>query len=328
MIFALVSVALAAVCSGTATVLQALAARRAPVGSGVDLSFVARLARSPVYVAALVLVAAGFALSFGALRTLPLFVVQAGRASSLAVAAVLATLVLGARLRWPEVLALLGTGAGLVLLALTVAPAPAQTGGTGTRVVVAALVVALALLGGAAARSAPSARAGLVLAVAAGGQYAMLAVGARTLRGLSPAVLLGDPVSWAMAVAGALGLLFTALALQRAPVVAATAVMVGVETVAGAGLGMVLAGDRPATGAGLSTLVGFLLVLAGAVAVARFGSPDGADGPDGLAAAARATGAAGAAGGSAERGLDLDALRGQDPGPAGGVGRELPRDLG
>ncbi|MBB2922909.1 hypothetical protein [Cellulomonas cellasea] len=314
MIFALVSVALAAVCSGTATVLQALAARRAPVSTGLDTSFVRRLVRSPAYAAALVLVAAGFALSFGALRTLPLFVVQAGRASSLAVAAVLAALVLGARLRWPEVLALVATGAGLVVLALTVAPAPAETGGTGTRVVVGAIVVAVALLGFAASRATASARAGLVLAVAAGGEFAMLAVGARTLRGLSPAVLLGDPVSWAMAVAGALGLLFTALALQRAPVVAATAVMVGVETVAGAGLGMVLAGDRPAAGAGLSTLVGFVLVLAGAVAVARFGSPDGA--------------VAAGGGGSADGAVDLDALRGQDPGPAGGIVRELPGDRG
>ena len=54
MIFALVSVALAAVCSGTATVLQALAARRAPVSTGLDTSFVRRLVRSPAYAAALV----------------------------------------------------------------------------------------------------------------------------------------------------------------------------------------------------------------------------------------------------------------------------------
>ena len=79
-----------------------------------------------------------------------------------------------------------------------------------------------------------------------------------------------------MAVGGALGLVLGALALQRAPVVAVTALMVGVETCLGAGLGMVLAGDRPQAGAAGSTAVAFGLVLIGALVVARFGSPDGA----------------------------------------------------
>jgi hypothetical protein len=50
--------------------------------------------------------------------------------------------------------------------------------------------------------------------------------------------------------------------------------MVGVETCLGAALGMVLAGDRPAPGESGPTGLAFVLVLVGALVVARFGSPD------------------------------------------------------
>jgi hypothetical protein len=78
-----------------------------------------------------------------------------------------------------------------------------------------------------------------------------------------------------MCVAGVLGLAVNALALQRAAAVATTALMVGIETTLGAGLGMVLAGDRPVAGAEVRTAIAFLLVLLGTVAIARFASPDG-----------------------------------------------------
>src|SRR5665647_3083474 len=58
-----------------------------------------------------------FASSFLALRTLPLFVVQAGRASSLAVTAVLAVLVLRTRLKRVEIGAVVVVACGVVLLA-------------------------------------------------------------------------------------------------------------------------------------------------------------------------------------------------------------------
>jgi hypothetical protein len=55
---ALLCVAAAAICSGTATVLQALAARRMPVHPRLDHILVGRLLKSRTYVAALLLVAA------------------------------------------------------------------------------------------------------------------------------------------------------------------------------------------------------------------------------------------------------------------------------
>ena len=197
--------------------------------------FVGRLARSPRYLLALVLVAAGFGLSILALRTLPLFVVQAGRASSLAITAVLSVLLLRVRLRTAEVIAVIGIGAGLVVVALTAGPQ--QTAEVG-------IAVRFALLGGRAADrrvgrgracgSASPAHAGLVLAVLAGLCFGALAVGARSaarVLAVRPAHRpgrLGEPVP------AGLGLLLGAIALQRAGVVTVTAAMVATETLVGA----------------------------------------------------------------------------------------------
>src|SRR6478609_9691055 len=157
----LLAVAAAAVCSGAAAVLQASAVARLPKATAVSGSFVLRLAGSPRYLAALVLIALGFALSFLALRSLPLFVVQAGRASSLAVTAVLAVLTLHVRLRRHEVVAVVGIVAGLLALALATGPQSAAEVGTVTRVALlgAALLVGLAAAG--ALRIRPAGRSGV-----------------------------------------------------------------------------------------------------------------------------------------------------------------------
>lgn len=122
MTLALTAVLVAALCSGGAAVLQAGAARRLPPAHSLAAGFMVRLLRNPLYLLALVLIISSFGLSILALRTLPLFVVQAGRASSLAVTALLGVLVLGVRLRRTEVVAVLGIAAGLVLLGLSSGP--------------------------------------------------------------------------------------------------------------------------------------------------------------------------------------------------------------
>src|ERR1019366_10397942 len=97
--WALSAAALAAGCAGAAQGLQALAARREAAVERLHPSVVWRLARDRTYQVSLVLVASGFVLAFAALRVLPVFTVQAGRASSLTVAALLATRMLGSRMR-------------------------------------------------------------------------------------------------------------------------------------------------------------------------------------------------------------------------------------
>ena len=131
---------------------------------------------------------------------------------------------------------------------------------------IAALAATLAL-------GPPTRWRGLVLAALAGAAFGVLALGAHTVDVSDPVEVLTDPVAWCAGLCGALGLAVSALALRRAAVVAVTALMVGTETVVGAGLGILLAGDRPAPGAGPASVAAFALVLAGALVVARFGSP-------------------------------------------------------
>ena len=253
MTLALLAVAGAAVCSGSAAVLQASAVSRLPQADSMSAGFVGRLARSPRYLLALVLVAAGFGLSILALRTLPLFVVQAGRASSLAITAVLSVLLLRVRLRTAEVIAVIGIGVGLVVVAATAGPQSTAEVGTAVRVGMLVAVLLIALTAAAALRIGNPAHAGLVQAVLAG--------------------LFTAPAAWAMAGAGGLGLLLGAMALQRAGVVTVTSAMVATETVVGAALGMIICDDRPAPGLAVAAIGGCLLVLAGALVLARFGAP-------------------------------------------------------
>jgi len=271
---ALLGVLGAAACSGTAAVLQADAVRRLPPAGALRPGFAVDLLRSPRYLFALFLVATGFALSVLALRTLPLFVVQAGRASSLAVTAVLAVLVLRARLRAPELLAIGAVVIGLVLVALSAGPQQSADIGLNARVALLGAVLGVGALAVAAMRVSPPARSGLILGVLAGLCFGALAVGARVLRDLAPAGLVTDPAAWAAGLGGVLGLALGAIALQRAGVVGVTAAMVGTEALVGAGLGMLLCGDRPLPGRAVFAVLGFVLVVAGAVVLARFGAPE------------------------------------------------------
>lgn len=278
MTLALLAVAAAAVCSGSAAVLQAYAVTRLPTVTAVTAGFVVRLARSPYYLLALVLVALGFVLSIVALRTLPLFVVQAGRASSLAITALLSVLLLRSRLRLTEVVAVVAIGVGLVVVAMTAGPQQEAVVGTATRLAMLGAVAGVVLAAAAALRMHSAARAGLLLGVLAGSCFGMVALGARLLQGFAPRTLLADPAAWAMAGAGALGLLLGALALQRAAVVPVTAAMVATETLLGSALGMIVCADRPAPGLAIPAAAGFVLVLGGALVLARFGAPE----PDAL----------------------------------------------
>jgi hypothetical protein len=111
--------------------------------------------------------------------------------------------------------------------------------------------------------------AGLVVVALTAGPQATVEVGTAVRFALVGAVAL-----LAVAAAGVLGLLLGALALQRASVVSVTSAMVATETVLGALLGIIVRGDRPAAGLAIPAAGGFLLVLVGALMLARFGAPE------------------------------------------------------
>ena len=270
MLLGVLATAGAALCYGASAVLQAAAVARS--GRSDLTGLLGGLARDPRYLSGLLLVAAGFLLSVVAIRALPLFVVQAGRASSLAVTAALAALVLGSRLNRREGLAVGGVALGLVAVALAATPqGPAAVPGA-VRWAVLSVAVVLAALTLAAVRTRPSAGTAALVAALAGICFGLLALSARVLGPIALPGVLTDPSAYAVGVASAAGLLAGALALQRGSVVPVTTTMVATEAVLGSLLGLAV-GDRPADGLGWLAAAGFLVTVGSALLLARFGAP-------------------------------------------------------
>lgn len=258
----------AALCYGTASVLQAVGARRESDSAGLDPRLLVRLARQGPYLAGTALDLVGFLASIVALRTLPLFFVQAAVASSIGVTALLAARWLDARLARREVLVLAGLGAGLVLLAVAAEP----EGATGaSRPVQWGVLAGLALVvavGTAAARS-TSPWSASVLALGAGLSFGGVGIAARAIA--LPASwwrVVTEPLAWAIAGYGGLALLLFAVALQRGPVTTATAITFSVETVVPAAVGLLLLGDRARPGFAPVAGLGFVVTVGCAVALA------------------------------------------------------------
>ena len=263
----------AAIAYGAATVLQAVGARSAAPAAGPDARLMLRLLHSMPYVVGLALDLVGFGLSLAALRSQPLFIVQAIVASSLAVTAVLAVLTLHARLELLEWFALGLVTAGLTMLALSAHDHPASPVSFAGRLALFVGVVVVGLAAAAAARRRrDAANDAWALGCMAGLMYGAGGVGARVLahpRSLTG--LLTDPALWAMAFAGILGLLLFAMALQRGRVTVATSTTVVTQTLAPAAFGITLLHDRPAHGRTVLAAVGFAVTVVGSVLLARYG---------------------------------------------------------
>jgi drug/metabolite transporter (DMT)-like permease len=264
----------AAFAYGVATVLQAVGARRTTTVGSPGARLLWQLVRSAPYVLGVLLDAVGFALSLAALRTQPLFTVQAIVASSLAVTAVLAVLVLHARLARAEWVALALVTAGLVLLGLSAAEQkPTQVSYRGRALLLLAVLGVGAVTAAAARRRRSNARSDAwALGCLAGLMYGAGGIGARVLANPhSVGSLLADPALWAMLVSGLLGLLLYAMALQRGSVTVATSAVVVTETLVPAALGVTLLGDRPAHGGATLAGVGFAVTVAGSLLLSRHG---------------------------------------------------------
>jgi len=262
------------VCYGVGTVLQAVAARRTARTHGVDVRMFRSLLAQTPYLTSLVVEAAGFLASIVALRSLPLFLVQAAVASSLGVTAVCAVWFLGARLRGLELSALAALGLGLVLLAISAEPGPGLPLAPAQAWMLLAGVALLMTLGVAVTRL-PDRWACAGLAAAAGAAFGGIGIAARTLVVPQPLWhLLVDPLAWAIVGYGGSALLLFAMSLQRGSVTTTAAVTAGAETLLPAIFGVLLLGDAARSGFVGLAVAGFALTLGGAVVLARFAEPE------------------------------------------------------
>jgi drug/metabolite transporter (DMT)-like permease len=265
-----------ACCYGFASVIQALAARRASRGGAarVDPGLVVRMLGQWPFVASLGVDLLGFILQVAALRRLPLFVVQAAIAGSLAVTAICAAWLLDQVLAGREWVAVAAVCAGIALLGATAGaekPAPA---GAGFRIGLIAGLGAVLVLGMLAGRL-PGPFRTPVLGAVAGLGYGMVAVSARILTSFDPLALVKDPATYTLVAAGAAAFVFYASALERGQVTTATAATVLAETLLPALIGILLLGDHPRRGFQAVAAAGFALAVAGAVMLARFAEAGG-----------------------------------------------------
>jgi hypothetical protein len=267
----LVSTLVAALCYGFGSILQAMAAARGSAGTGLDLMLVARLIGQWRYLCGLAVDLVAFGAMVVALRTLPLFVVQAAVASSVGVTAVGAHYVLGTTFERRERVALTVLIAGLILLGIAGRPEhAARLGEPGPALVLASAAV-VAVLGAGLARSG---RAAAALAAVAGASFGAVGIAARAFEVPHRLVdLAGNPLAYAIVAHGILGAVLFAAALQRGAVTTVAAITFAVETVVPAGVGLTVLGDHARPGLLPLALVGFVLTVTASIGLAGHADP-------------------------------------------------------
>jgi drug/metabolite transporter (DMT)-like permease len=283
MLASLIAALVAAVFYGVASVMQAVAVHDASnrpqddtAAGGIDPGLLPRMLRQWRFVVSLGLDMLGFVAQLVALQRLPLFAVQAMVAANLAVTAVLASALIGVSLSWREWLAVSGVVAGVGLLGSSAGPEGASQAGAVFKLALIVAVAGLGLCGLAAARLRDPLRT-LLLGVVAGFGYGLIGIAARVLTGFEPLTLLRDPAAYAVAAAGIVSFMFYATALEGGSVTVATAAVVLAETLPPAVIGVVFLGDKTRPGLEPAAVTGFLIAVASAVMLARFGEAEHAD---------------------------------------------------
>jgi hypothetical protein len=111
----------------------------------------------------------------------------------------------------------------------------------------------------------------LVLGAVAGLGYGIVAVAARVLPGFSLNELVRDPAAYALAAAGIVSFMLYATALEGGSVTVATAAVVLAETAPPALIGVMFLGDHTRHGLTGVAVLAFILAVACALLLARFG---------------------------------------------------------
>ncbi|MCT9093352.1 hypothetical protein N4G70_31460 [Streptomyces sp. ASQP_92] len=290
MLLGLLTAMAASVCYGTGSVLQAVGSRRSArrdaaaadrtQHGGPSLSSTAKAATTWEFIVGTVLDFVGFGLGALAARLLPLFLSQTVISANLVITAVLSVKLLGIRLSRAE-----WTSIGVVCSALVLLASAAGHEGSGHTAPAThwwLLVISLALMaGGTVVVRLLGARAAILAGLLSGLGFGALGVGVRILDGIDPfnaATLLADPALYAIAVAGVGGMYLHTVALQIGSVNGATAALVVGETVLPGAIGVLWLGDASRAGLAWMAILGFVLAVGGAVAVAWYGSEGVAEG--------------------------------------------------
>lgn len=303
MIIGLTTAVAASACYGTGSVLQAVGSRRSArqdttttattEHGGPSLTSTAKAVVTWEFLVGSGLDFVGFGLGALAAKLLPLFLSQTVISANLVITAVLSIRLLGIRLTRPEWASIAVVCSALVLLAA----AAGHEGNVRTPITTHWWLLALSVLliaGGTLLVRRIGSRGAIPAGLLSGLSFGAVGVGVRILNGTSPFDLprmLADPACYAIIVAGIGGMYLHTVALQIGSVNGATAALVVGETVVPGILGVLWLGDTSRPGLAWLAIVGFVLAVAGAVAVAWFGAAEPTDdgpAPDGGSADADA----------------------------------------
>lgn len=261
-------------CFGTASVLQAAATRsvEAGSGSGLDTVLLMRAVRQWRYRAGIGLDGLGFVLQVAALRLVPIYVVAAALAASIAVTGVVAAWMLSARLSRAEWTAIGVVCVSLAMLGLAAGPEGSRHGPAWLGWALLGVVTAIFFAGTAAGRMGDRPRA-LALGIGSGTGFGVVEVGVRLIDVVDPTqvAFYTNPALYAAIAGAGAGFLLLTSALHRGSVTTTVAGMVLGETIAPALVGVMWLGDRARDGLGWMVFVGFVVAVAGTLGLARFG---------------------------------------------------------
>lgn len=269
MLLGLGAALIAAMLYGVASILQATGARQAASSEGLDPRLVIRLLQQPAFLAALALTLLGFVFHLLAVRSVPLFLAQAGIAVSLVVTALLAVRVFDDHLSRAEWAAIGAVVVGLVLLSGSAGEAGTKRDSTGLNLSLYATLVGMVVVGFFAARSQGTAAAG-VLGLLGGLGYAVVGISSRILPDFVLTDLLTSPATYALGLGGGLAFYLYSVALQRGSAVAATTPMIAVQTVTPAAVGVFLLDDQIRDGWWPAAILGFAITAAASIVLVRF----------------------------------------------------------
>lgn len=258
---------------GLASVLQSIGAQRVEAGERLDPRSLARVATQLPYLVGLGLDGTSWLLSLVALAQLPLFVVQAVVAGAIGFVVFFSALIQKVRPTQRQIAFLVVLFVGLAGLAISGAPEEARrtTAAFSWAMCLAALAIGVA--GIVAPRVLQGTRASAAMGTLAGLAFGGTALCARSLVAEVSVQDLRDPLLWAMALYGIMGLVFFAAALQRGAAMVATACLFTAETVVPSIIGMAVLGDEARSGMVLIAVGSFVLTVVAAVGLALISPP-------------------------------------------------------
>jgi hypothetical protein len=250
---------------GAGSILQAVGARRS--------TGTVRTLGHPLYLIGVGCDLLAWAGSMIALRELAVYLVQSVLAGSLAVTVVAARIFLASRLRGRDVAAVVITIGALTVLAMSAGPEQHMTPSSGLRFAFCAAALATALIGWGATKVAPpgivALLAGLSLGAAALAGRA-LTLPAQPMENMSGAALaiFTEPLTGALVVFAATGMLLYTNALQCGQVGPVTAVLWIGEVIAPSAIALTFLGDTVRPGWELAAAVAGVITIGAALMLA------------------------------------------------------------